>query len=1181
MIRRQSSAIVLLVATGAVAAACTSQLGPLEAVGAGAAAMTGGAPDAPTASSPETNMTVAIESSDGSAPACSGVLLTSTVVLTARPCVNPALVGKWPIVRVGPSFATANRYFSTRLPIIEQDPSLTTHAGPTDPVTVDTNEQLALIFLDPTQPVLADAVLSPPQLHQGLQYPPSGAANADGSYIYSGVGTAGWSNATLTPAPGTLGATDAGLPIVNDVRQSVVYPNVSLYDNTDFGSDNPFWFRARNDGNSGALDGADLGGPLFLVSPAEINGVAINDRQVFGIAVATSVAPGNIDSGACPGTATACDVWVDLTSDPNLTWILTNLEVPVVASGPHKNTTWFQQHPKEQARGDGTPDWWLGEVDYTGACTATTDTDCDHWIDAPTEIATSPDAGVMTRDNCVGWFNPDQGDVDDDSFGDVCDNCPALVNASQGNSALKPPAGFGGVPGRVPDGTEEMVAAYAGDGCRLWTTEPVGNPSSISVGTPNNVWAVGGGSPVHWDGTSWTASPTTPNGETYNSVYVDNLYGDAFAVGGNGLIGMYTGGPVATTSWQNSSTVLNSSNVPVNTAGVEYLQVFGTSAYDATQDLNVWAVGIPQFVISYDEAANVWHQIPTTSLNLAPDSALSFVWGTSATDMWVGGSNVGSTLAHWNGSAWTAVNMAAWPTTMLTAMWGSSTSDLWVVGYDSTTNASQILHGSGAPGSTVWTETTGTSTAHFVSISGRGVDDVFAAASDGSIWHWNGATWSPSSDSTAPLMQLVARQEGLWGVSPLSLTGGFGVWRRHDLQWQTIIPAPSLSWVSDPAPNDVLGFMGGGNVVGWNGTTAATVADGNPEVKSSWGSSASDVWTVGWETIYKPGGGGTTTATMTHFNGSAWASVGLPAGMAVPNAVAGTSQSDVWGVGDAGQIIHFNGASWTSVPSGTANALLAVWAYSPTEAWAVGNFGAAVHWDGTAWSAVPGFTPRSEASVVWGTGPNDVWAAGNFELEHWDGTGWKRVEIGMSGTVTAMSGTGPTDVWATLGSNRVIHYDGTIWSSVGVEESVLTASSGVVGGLFVGGAYDSVSGLWVGSGFGRLTNLQPTLFAPPQCVASTTCGETTITCNPIAQAIAFLRDGVNFQELTAAQSLAGSVVTDAELGAHNYEVCNAEALTLTGECTPVMGVDVVACPIPKPIPKPIPRPIPCKPGTCI
>ncbi len=54
----------------------------------------------------------------------------------------------------------------------------------------------------------------------------------------------------------------------------------------------------------------------------------------------------------------------------------------------------------------------------------------------------------------------------------------------------------------------------------------------------------------------------------------------------------------------------------------------------------------------------------------------------------------------------------------------------------------------------------------------------------------------------------------------------------------------------------------------------------------------------------------------------------------------GTSASDVWAVGWNGTILHYNGTSWSSVSSGTLPMdLYGVWGASASDVWAVGSGG--------------------------------------------------------------------------------------------------------------------------------------------------------------------------------------------------------------------------------------------------
>src|SRR5438876_3458348 len=106
----------------------------------------------------------------------------------------------------------------------------------------------------------------------------------------------------------------------------------------------------------------------------------------------------------------------------------------------------------------------------------------------------------------------------------------------------------------------------------------------------------------------------------------------------------------------------------------------------------------------------------------------------------------------------------------------------------------------------------------------------------------------------------------------------------------TIATPPPLVWSSVSSGTIPLGYLGG-----------------------VWGASASDVWAVG-------GGGGSTGATILHYNGTSWSSVSSGTTQNLYG-VWGTSASDVWAVGDNGASVQYNGTSWPSGPSGRTHTL--------------------------------------------------------------------------------------------------------------------------------------------------------------------------------------------------------------------------------------------------------------------
>jgi hypothetical protein len=84
-------------------------------------------------------------------------------------------------------------------------------------------------------------------------------------------------------------------------------------------------------------------------------------------------------------------------------------------------------------------------------------------------------------------------------------------------------------------------------------------------------------------------------------------------------------------------------------------------------------VGSGSTILHWDSSA--WTSFPSGTI-----ADLSGVWGSGASDVWaVGGlGEVFSTIVHWDGSEWTSVSSGT--TNWLFGVWGSGASDVWAVG---------------------------------------------------------------------------------------------------------------------------------------------------------------------------------------------------------------------------------------------------------------------------------------------------------------------------------------------------------------------------------------------------------------------------------------------------------------------------------------------------------------------
>jgi hypothetical protein len=202
----------------------------------------------------------------------------------------------------------------------------------------------------------------------------------------------------------------------------------------------------------------------------------------------------------------------------------------------------------------------------------------------------------------------------------------------------------------------------------------------------------------------------------------------------------------------------------------------------------------------------------------------------------------------------------------------------------------------------------------------------------------------------------------------------------------------------------------------------AVEAPGIGEVTGISGTSASDIWAVGWE------------RTVLHFDGATWSSVSTGFEQE-PYKVWARTRSDVWIIGTHGTtpegpgsqtIVHYDGTKWSISAIPTSGVLTSVWSSSASDVWAVSTYGEIAHYDGTSWSSVKSGM-ADLLWTVWGTSPSDVWFGGSYALLHFDGSGWSIAYTPH--VVYAIWGTSRSDVWA-ADSWGLLHYDGAEWSSV-------------------------------------------------------------------------------------------------------------------------------------------------------
>ncbi|HZY08932.1 MAG TPA: hypothetical protein VFE69_14345, partial [Ilumatobacteraceae bacterium] len=224
----------------------------------------------------------------------------------------------------------------------------------------------------------------------------------------------------------------------------------------------------------------------------------------------------------------------------------------------------------------------------------------------------------------------------------------------------------------------------------------------------------------------------------------------------------------------------------------------------------------------------------------APITAASDFWGFAPNDVYAVS---GTDLAHWDGTAWTLVDFAgAIDPSSLSAVWGSSASDLWL---GDELNG-RVFHWDGTTWSTGITQTV-----TVTDLWGVPGGAVYAGGIFG-LSRWSGAGWTDIGDDVAQ------EAAGLWGFSDddvwvVSDFGTLAHWTGAG--WTNTLPTDldrfedGHTSVWGAAPDDVWAVGDGGAISHWDGAQWSQIQYGQfpfyPFLTKVHGSSADDVWVAG------------------------------------------------------------------------------------------------------------------------------------------------------------------------------------------------------------------------------------------------------------------------------------------------------------------------------------------------
>lgn len=336
-----------------------------------------------------------------------------------------------------------------------------------------------------------------------------------------------------------------------------------------------------------------------------------------------------------------------------------------------------------------------------------------------------------------------------------------------------------------------------------------------------------------------------------------------------------------------------------------------------------------------------------------------------------GADQCSSTAIDCSEAAFCPVATGADPRHALTSVWGSGKTDVWMVGTQGT-----ILHWDGA---SFTPAPSGTKDVLFA-VRGTGPTDVWAVGSRANVFHFAGgaAKWEEAPE-VAPMYAPYTQ--------PANENLLHAIWARPGGEvWVAGEPYPVVpEGAKTPTNMNLWRRAGSGGDAAWTPSVVASAFT----VRGLWASGPGDVWAVG-------GTAGTSTTRYgrtLHTTGNAgdaapvWTEVDSQSAKDL-NAVWGAGPNDVWAVGNGGTIRHWTGATpkrWQIVDAPTAHDLNAVWGTGPNDVWVVGDHGTVLHFDGTRWTQpVAAFPAGLEPHLrgVWASAPDDVWIVGDSIVLH-------------------------------------------------------------------------------------------------------------------------------------------------------------------------------------------------------
>lgn len=510
---------------------------------------------------------------------------------------------------------------------------------------------------------------------------------------------------------------------------------------------------------------------------------------------------------------------------------------------------------------------------------------------------------------------------------------------------------------------------------------------------------------------------------------------DAFASGANGNVYHYDG-----TRW---------TPMEVSNFYIHYIWGFGSDDVYAVGDgvhyydgnnwtlmpgspngWSIWGTGPDDLFVPSNGGVSHFDGSTWTTTVIPGSFTLWEIWGAASDDVFVVG-NKGK-IYHYNGTDWSPMNSGT--ISNIWEVWGAATNNIYALTYKA------VLHYDGTSWSPIPINIDPDDS--FNSIWGSSADNIYISTGK-ALLHYNGTDWQQVATTSA---------SNIWGSTNKVFLASYeiGVYESNSYKTHFFQSQERILTVSGSAANNVL--LGGMWTYGllYNGQESQflyptygqhpnfhfyfawvideknILAGDDDEFKyydgtdwwsykgnfqDAWAQSATEGFVVG-------GYGGVYQFSKAY---------GLTGGMDTPTSedlhgVWGSTNDNVYAVGNGGTILHFDGSDWLEVNNPATQNLNAVWGNGPQDIYAVGNSGSIVHYDGTDWS----ITAAGQFSMLFrdicGFAHDNIYVAGSEGLVHYDGNGWSILDTGYNLDLEAVWGSDPGNIYLVDHQGNVYRY---------------------------------------------------------------------------------------------------------------------------------------------------------------